>query len=158
MIKKHSVLEKTALYLTYEFTMHFNPNSIRGLSAFKEVKIWPCKEYGLPVFSHGPYHGKVCTDSGLVSIGTKCIHVRLSKEDSMLLLDSQKMDDAIKCKEVEAVILKKVHLQIQAQMPSVGDAFLTDEIGEMLSKKTKYIEAISALMFKEENRIKLYAH
>ena len=153
-----SLLEKTALYLTYEFSMHFNPNSIRSLSAFKEVKINVCSEYCLPVFSHGPYHGKICTGSGLVAIGSKCIHVRLGRDDSMALLESQKSGDAKKCKEVEASILKKVYKQIRTQMPSAEDTFLTEPILEMVSKKTEYITAISKLISETNKRSSIYAH
>ena len=150
------LLEKIAMYLTYEFSMHFNPNSIRSLSAFKEVKLWPCKEQGLPVFSHGSYHGQVCNEAGMVSIDSLSIHIRLSKSDSEALLHSQAKGDPVYCREVEAGILRKVHRQIKLQLPTVGDAFLTDAIKAMVEEKKTYIDAIRKLIKDEEND--RYAH
>ena len=84
------------------------------------------------------------------------IHVRLSKSDSEALLHSQAKGDPVYCREVEAGILRKVHGQIKLQLPTVGDAFLTDAIKAMVEEKKTYIDAIRKLIKDEEND--RYAH
>ena len=108
------------------------------------------------MFSPGSYLGLVLNVGGLVFFESLSINICLCKRDSEALLHSQAKGDPVYCREVEAGILRKVHRQIKLQLPTVGDAFLTDAIKAMVEEKKTYIDAIRKLINDEEND--RYAH
>lgn len=136
--------EQLAIYLTYEFTVHFNPNAVRGLAAGREVKVWACKDTGLPIFTFGRYHGP-STENGLPLIGEKTIHLRISKADAADLSVSQAAV-AQNSEILMANFMKKIYLQIRAQVADMKGAFNSNEIAEMMRAKQSYLKKIELMV------------
>lgn len=140
--------EQLAIYLTYEFTVHFNPNAIRGLAAGRDVKVWACKDTGLPIFTFGRYHGP-STESGLPLIGEKTIHLRISRDDAAALAIAQAAvsDNS---EMLMTSFMRKIHSQIKSQVFEMRDAFNSTEIVEMMKLKKDYLNKIELMVDKSQ--------
>lgn len=146
-----------ALYLTYEFSAHFNPGNLREVCLFKEVKVWSCPETGLPVFSYGQYHGVSDQAHGLPALGGNEVHVRISKDKvvKMALVNEDNSDVISKYQEG---ILSDVYSQILSQMSVYAEAFRNEEILEMMKSKKRELSALSKLVRVREGMRVDYAH
>lgn len=134
--------EELAVYLTYEFTQHFNPAGLREISNFKELKVWISDDSGLPVFSHGGYHGAVITTSGLIGFNENSIHIRVDRNDAANLVLALQSGNEVQCRDKGLLILKRVYEQVVKQVELFGYAFKNNDIEDEFKRN---FEAINEL-------------
>lgn len=113
-MKRHDI----ALYLTFEFTQHFHLRTIRAISS--DIKISPCLQTGVPVFSTGRYHGPK-SESGLLLIDQQSIHLRLNEDLKSRLFDEHVQD-------AEEHMLKDLYRQIYEQLDGLEAHFDSTEM------------------------------
>lgn len=107
-----------ALYLTFEFTQHFHLRTIRSINT--DIKITPCLQTGVPVFSAGRYHGPK-SEKGLLLIDQQSIHLRLNEGLKKSLFDEQATN-------AEDRMLNDLYRQIYEQLDGLEALFDSKEM------------------------------
>lgn len=106
------------MYLTFEFTQHFHLMALRTIHT--DIKITPCLETGVPLFSAGRYHGPK-SENGLLLIDQQSIHLRLNED-----LRSRLFDEHVQ--NAEEHMLKDLYRQIYEQLDGLEALFDSTEM------------------------------